>query len=65
MSVNYNEHENLIIQTFINFMWLFEMHTLKFNESEAYSELKFQDDFVKTTIQKSGIINQGIIHVAL
>lgn len=65
MSVKYNEHENLIIQTFINFMWLFEMHTLKFNESEAYSELKFQNDFVKTMIQQRGIINQGVIPVAL
>ncbi len=65
MSVTYNEHENLIIQTFINFLWLHEMHCLKFNESNAYNELKFHDDFVKNTIRERGIINQGVIPVAL
>ena len=65
MSVTYNEHENLIIQTFINFLWLHELHLLNFNKSDAYNELKFKDDFVKNIIRERGIINQGVIPVAL
>ncbi|WP_151745118.1 hypothetical protein [Acinetobacter calcoaceticus] len=65
MAEKFSEHENLIIQTFINFMWLYEMDVLKFNKSDAYNELKFHDDFVKNMIYERGIINQGVIPVAL
>ncbi|MGN5619236.1 hypothetical protein MOW08_06720 [Acinetobacter schindleri] len=65
MAVKYTEHENLIIQTYMNFIWLFEMHSLKFVQSEAYKKLDFSDKFTQNCIADRGVINQGTIPVAL
>ena len=64
MAVKYTEHENLIIQTYMNFIWLLEMHTLNFVKSDAYKQLNFSDKFTQNCIAERGVINQGIIPVA-
>lgn len=65
MFVKYTEHENLIIQTYMNFIWLHEMHCLEFVKTEEYKQLNFSDKFTQNTIGERGVINQGTIPVAL
>lgn len=64
MTYKYSEHENLIIQTYMNFIWLKEMHDNDFHKSEFYKNMNFNDKFTQNTISERGIINQGIIPVA-
>lgn len=60
----YSEHENLIIQTYMNIIWLVEMDHLKFVESPAYNRLNFKDKYAQNSIAKRGLMNQGFIPVA-
>lgn len=65
MTVKYSEHENLIIQTYMNFIWLHEIHSLEFVKTNEYKTLKFSDEYTQKTIAERGVINQGSIPVAL
>lgn len=64
MEYQYSEHENLIIQTYMNFIWLNEIHNLNFVKSDAYKQLNFSDKFTQSCIAERGVINQGVIPVA-
>lgn len=65
MAIKYSEHENLIIQTYMNFIWLHEIHSLEFVKTNEYKTLKFSDKFTQDTIAERGVINQGYIPIAL
>lgn len=65
MTVKYTEHENLIIQTYMNFIWLHEMHSLEFVKTNEYKQLNFSDKYTQNSISERGVINQGTIPVAL
>lgn len=64
MAQKFSEHENLIIQTYMNFIWLWEMHNLEFVRSHEYKKLNFIDKFTQNLIAERGVINQGTIPVA-
>ncbi|MDO7479912.1 HEPN family nuclease [Acinetobacter baumannii] len=64
MAEKFSEHENLIIQSYMNFNWLAEMDNLKFVESPEYKQLNFIDKFTQNSIAELGLINQGFIPVA-
>ncbi|MGL5599003.1 MAG: HEPN family nuclease [Aeromonas sp.] len=57
----YSREENQIIQTYISFKFLYELHSSGFVNSPEFKKLHFNDSYVQEQVSKNGIFTQGMI----
>lgn len=57
----YTDEENQMIQTYMSFKFLLELHNVGFVKTKEYSDLPFKDSFVHEQMKSMGIMNQGMI----
>lgn len=59
--MKYTPEENLIIQVYFTFYFLYELDRNEFLNSNFYKNMQFNDKFIKESLPQIGIMNQGTL----
>lgn len=65
MIMELTQDDNLLIQSYLSIGFLAELKNNKFLKSDCYRELNFGNSYIKETLPKIGIDNQGTLLISL